>query len=363
MIICYLADVNSAHTRKWCNYFTSSGHDVHVISFWPGANEQATVHVFSGQVSPHGSSLSKLRYLVQGPELRRILKSINPDIIHAHYASSYGAACALAGIDRYFLSVWGSDVYDFPRSSPVHRALIKKSLSSASRLLSTSNAMAVEASRYTDGEFAVTPFGVDLDVFSSKHRSRSLDDHRFVVGTVKTLAPKYGISDIIRACGEVCAKRPDIPLELRLSGSGPQEIELKELARTLGLAERTTWPGFISQEEAAREWANMDLAVIPSVLDSESFGVAAVEAQACETPVIITDVPGLMESTLPGVSSVVVRRHAHTEIAEAIIALYDDPARRAAMGSAGLDYVGEHYEYHACFRRVEDLYRHFLDEG
>ena len=68
------------------------------------------------------------------------------------------------------------------------------------------------------------------------------------------------------------------------------------------------WLGFISQEDAAKEWANMDIGIIPSVSDSESFGVSAVECQACGVPVIISDIPGLEESTCPGKSSLVVPR-------------------------------------------------------
>lgn len=60
------------------------------------------------------------------------------------------------------------------------------------------------------------------------------------------------------------------------------------------------------KEQAACESANMDCAIIPS--ESESFGISAVEAQACSCPVIISDIPGLMEATNPGVTSLVVLR-------------------------------------------------------
>lgn len=75
------------------------------------------------------------------------------------------------------------------------------------------------------------------------------------------------------------------------------------MAEQLEIADIVTWLGFIPQEEAACEWANMDVAVIPSL--QESFGVSAVEAQACQIPVIISNVPGLKEATRPQISSVV----------------------------------------------------------
>ncbi len=105
---------------------------------------------------------------------------------------------------------------------------------------------------------------------------------------------------------------------MRIAGKGPQEESYHKLASELRIDDITYWLGFISQEEAASEWANMDVAIIPSTLESESFGVSAVEAQACGTAVIISDIPGLMEATRPGETSLVVHRNAPNEIASAI---------------------------------------------
>ena len=99
---------------------------------------------------------------------------------------------------------------------------------------------------------------------------------------------------MIKAVAIIKKTRPEIPIKLRIAGKGEKEEEYKQLAVKLGIADVTTWLGFISQEEAAREWANMDVAVIASTLESESFGGSAVEAEACGTAVIISDIPGLM---------------------------------------------------------------------
>ena len=84
-------------------------------------------------------------------------------------------------------------------------------------------------------------------------------------------------------------------MQLRIAGKGPQENEYKALAKELGIENITNWLGFIPQEQAALAWACMDCGILPSESESESFGVSAVEAQACCTPVIISDIPGLME--------------------------------------------------------------------
>ena len=356
MKILFLAPANNYHTQKWCGYFVSKGYEVHVISFFPGEIEGVTVHFLDCGVDWQQSDSKKLKYLLKTPKIRHIVAEIAPDIISVHYATSYGTAAGIAGLKNYALSVWGGDVYTFPHKSPMHRALLQYSLDHAACLLSTSAAMAREVGKYTDKKFYVTPFGVKTQLFSPERRSREENDGRFIIGTVKALKPKYGIDVLLQAAALVKRQQPEIPLELRIAGEGPCEAEYRRLADELGIEEITKWLGFISQEEAAAEWANMDLAVVPSVTDSESFGVSAVEAEACRIPVIISDVPGLMEATQPGVTSIVVTRRSAQALADAIILLYQNPEVRKRMGEAGRKLAVEKFDYQLCFENIEKIF-------
>ena len=147
MKICFIGPANSSHIIKWCRWFTGRGHEVHVVSFTDGMIENVQVHPVAISVNTAGSDLGKLKYLTTGGQIRRIVKDISPDVVNVHYATSYGIAAALSGIKGYYLSVWGSDVYSFPGKSPLHKALLKYSLRKAGHLLSTSRAIADEASK------------------------------------------------------------------------------------------------------------------------------------------------------------------------------------------------------------------------
>ena len=353
MKICFLAPANSAHTKKWCKYFTGKNHEVHVISFVDADIEDAAVYYVSTGAQADGGDLNKLRYLSKAGEVKRIVSEINPDIINVHYATSYGTVAALAGLKNYVLSVWGSDIYDFPNRSILHKALLKFSLRRAKYLFSTSHAMADEAAKYTDKSFEITPFGVDIDLFSPANRHRN-DDERFIIGTVKSLSCVYGIDYLLKAASIIMHEHPDIPLGLRIAGSGLDEAMLRDLASELEVDTITSWLGFIAPQEAANEWANMDVAVIPSL--SESFGVAAVEAQACATPVIVSNIPGLMEATKPDFSSIVVPKQDERAIADAILSLYYDVDMRREMGINGRKYAEDNFEIGACFEKVEKLF-------
>lgn len=352
MRICFVGPANSAHIKKWSNWFATHGHEIHVISFTPDEIVGATVHLIATDVNTSGNDLQKMRYLLTGGKIRKIIKEIRPDVVSAHYATSYGVAMALSGIKRYVLSVWGSDIYEFPQKSVFHKLLLQYSLKKAGRLFSTSQAMADEASKYTSRKFEITPFGVDMKLFNPDKRTRN-NDGIFMVGTVKGLSETYGIRYILEAVAEI-KRLGTIPVHLRIAGKGPQEKEYHELAKTLGIDDITTWLGFISQEQAAIEWANMDVAVIPSVM--ESFGVAAVEAQASGTPVIISDVDGLKETTVPGVTSIVVPKENGKAIAEAIIICYEDFYLRDKMGTEGRRYVAQKYELNNNFEYIEKLF-------
>ena len=358
MKICFVGPSNSAHIKKWCNWFCEHGHEVHVISFASEQIKGAKVHTIDIGINTNGSDFGKLRYLFTGHRIKKILSEIQPDIVSVHYATSYGMAVALSGINQYVLSVWGADVYDFPRKSIFHEALLRFSLKRANYIFSTSRAMAKETNRYTNKKIEVTPFGVDMNLFNPAKRKKT-STNTFLVGTIKALSDKYGIRNILEAVASI-KKEGIIPIQLRIAGKGPQEQEYRDLARELGIDDITTWLGFISQDQAAIEWANMDVAIIPSTLESESFGVSAVEAQACGTAVIISDIPGLMEATNPGESSLVVRRNNTEDIIECIKQLYFDEKLLKALGIKGREYASEHYEIGKCFEHIYQLFCNML---
>ena len=347
MKICFLAPADNYHTRKWCEYFENKGHQVDVISFTDGNIENVKVHYLDCKVKATDSDIKKIRYLLKKRQVKKLIKNINPDIINAHYATSYGMVAALCGV-KYVLSVWGSDVYDFPKKSFLHKIYFKYLIKKSTYILSTSKSMKNEISKYTKKQIYITPFGVKMDLFrpiEKKHKG-------FIIGTVKALKEKYGIQYIVEAASIIKKERPDIDLKIRIAGRGDKEQEYKELAEKLKV--KVDWLGYISQEQAAYEWANMDIAIIPTI-NNESFGVSAVEAEACETALIVSNVSGLLETTTSKSRIVIPQKNAE-KLANAIIYLYDNPEKRIRMGIEGRKYVVDRYEYEKCFDDIEGLF-------
>lgn len=376
----FFAHANSYHTVKWSRFFSERGFRICVLTLEECTNQElltipnVEVHFLENGSARMGAESQKLGYLTTVKRAKQLMAEFNPDIVHAHFASSYGLICALSCKQPFYLSVWGNDVYRFPRKTPLHRALLKHALSRCTWLFSTSEAMAAETHKYTRKPIEITPFGVDMELFNpaaGQAAKASADaataagegaagegaaGKRVVVGTVKSLEPKYGIDVLLRAVRMTLDVRPDLDLQLRIAGEGTKADEYRALADELGLHDRVAWLGFISQPEAAAEWAGFDIAAVPSIDESESFGVSAVEAQACGTALVISDIPGLMEACNGGKNALVVPRGNAEELAAAIIELADNPRLRASMGAQGRAYVEQAYEVTACFEKVLKIY-------
>lgn len=356
MRICYLSDANSIHTKKWCLFFKSKGYDIHVISLNDGSIPGVTVHSLNMNLDKVKSNnyINKFKYITYGNKVKALVNKINPDILHAHYATSYGFLGGATEFHPYIISVWGSDVYDFPKKNIFFKKFVEKNLAKADIILSTSKVMAEETKKYTNKNIEITPFGVDINFFKPKD-NKFEEKEKIVIGTIKALEKKYGIEYMVRAFGTLAKEYNNIYLEI--GGIGSQEEYLKELCKELHIEDRVKFLGFIPPDEVVEAFNRFDIAVFPSTLDSESFGVAAVEAQACGTPTIISNVGGLPEATCPGKSSILVHKENVQQLEGAMEKLILDRTLRVDMGKFGRIFVEENYNLEDNFNKVDRLYR------
>ncbi|MEY4926458.1 MAG: hypothetical protein RI894_894, partial [Bacteroidota bacterium] len=168
---------------------------------------------------------------------------------------------------------------------------------------------------------------------------------------------KYGISYLIQAFALVLNRHKTAPLRLLLVGGGIKEREYKQLAIDLGIAEHVVFQGLVPFSEVP-DWHNeLDIYVSPSILDSESFGVSAVEAMACERPVIVTDVGGLPEVVLKGKTGLIIPPRNAEAIANAILFLIENPELAAEMGRQGRLHAKATYEWRDNVQTMLDIYK------
>jgi len=291
-----------------------------------------------------------------------LLDQIQPDIVNAHYASGYGTTARLVNYHPWVLSVWGSDIYDFPYKTFLHKWLVRKNIYSADRVASTSFCMAEKTRSLAPKtcEIEITPFGVEIEAYQQLLQGATTVRKKIVIGTVKTLKPVYGIDILIKAYAKLLMslrKHSDtlIPeLELRLVGGGEQEYELKMLAETLGVEGDVKFIGHVPHAVVPKELAKLDIYVALS--RAESFGVAVIEAGAAGLPVVVSDVGGLPEVVINGKTGFIVPHEDPQAAADAIEKLVLDPDLRCEMGSAGKKHVADSYSWDVCIKSMLEVY-------
>lgn len=354
--IALLGAANSIHLQRWANALGARGHAVLLIS-----QQRCEAGLIDPSVTvvtlPH---LRGAGYVLNAPAVRRHVAAWHADLLHVHYASGYGTTGSLAGVRPTLLSVWGSDVYEFPHTGALQRALLCRTLRRADAIASTSVAMADEVRRLTPErrDVAITPFGVDTVRFAPQPRP----DGPLTLGTVKTLAPAYGIDLLLRAFAglkhdaDVQAVHPDA--HLLIVGDGPDRLKLETLARQLGIDADTRFVGAVPHADVPDWLSRLDVCVAAS--RHESFGVAVVEASACGRPVVVSDAGGLPEVVRDGETGHVVPVHDVPALQAALKRLVLDAAQRHRMGAAGREFVASRFAWPDCVDTMEATYRSLL---
>lgn len=359
MKIVLLSGASSIHTIRWANGLNTAGHEVHVIS------QHEPCDPLDDGVVLHQLPLSgTLGYFIMVPAVKKLLKKIQPDIVNAHYASGYATTARFVGYKPWLLSVWGSDVYDFPHTSPLHKWLVRTNLYAANAVASTSLCMAEEARKLAPKltDIAITPFGVDMQAYADIKPVVAENAEQIVVGTVKSMASKYGIDTLIDAFALLHKKlantKPEIAnkLVLRLVGDGPSTNEYKQQVSKLGIENKVEFVGRVPHTEVPNELAKLDIYVALSRLDSESFGVAIIEAGAAGRPVVVSDAGGLPEVTLQNKTGLIVPREDPQAAADAIEKLVLNPELRRELGLAGRKHVATTYDWPACVNAMINVY-------
>jgi len=353
MNVLLVAAASSVHVMRWANAFVGRGHGVHLVT------QHDPVHGFDRTVVmhrfPHAAGAG---YVLNRTTLKKLIARLRPDVVNAHYASGYGTlAVRVPGIPLV-LNVWGSDVYEFPDSGIVQRRLLRRNLRRADVVVSTSHVMAKRTKAVCPGlgPITVVPFGVDLDRFQPR-KEASTAPGVMTIGTIKTLAPKYGVDTLIRAFALVRERfEAGTALRLRIVGGGAQANELQALIAHLGLQTHVDMVGPVPHAQVPDELRKLDIYAALSRTDSESFGVAVIEASACSLPVVVSNVGGLPEVVEDGVTGFVVPKDDPESAAQRIMELIASEELRERIGAAGRSKVEREYGWNDCVDRMVAVY-------
>jgi glycosyltransferase involved in cell wall biosynthesis len=352
MKVCILGNAQCAHVGRIARGLARRGHQVCVVSHKPGQIRGVEVQRFRvpgwGLRYPGRWSGRRTAYL------RTLMR--DHDVVHVHFLHDWALTPEIAAAGRLVVTPYGSDIV-----RPPDLGCYPDGTESMRRaLLQMADAVTVCGQNFarTTADFAgldredvdVVPFGVDLRQFAPRP-DRS--ERPPTVGFLKGYKAVYGPEFWVRAIPDVLARCPDAQFDM--VGDGPLRDSCRRLAGSLGLDECIRWLDPVPHDEVPSRLAGWDLSVIPSVC--ESFGVAALESAAMEIPVVASRVGGLVETVRDGCTGLLVEPEDPKALADAVVTLLRDPARRRAMGAAGRRMVAEQYDADRCLDRLVEVYR------
>ncbi|GAA1559695.1 D-inositol-3-phosphate glycosyltransferase [Dactylosporangium maewongense] len=197
---------------------------------------------------------------------------------------------------------------------------------------------------------SVVPPGVDLETFTpgdGRNRQKfGLPEDALVVAFVGRIQPLKAPDVLLRAAAELRARDPELGAKLVVavcggpSGSGlDRPTALMDLAAELGIADCVRFLAPQPREDLAELFRAVDLVAVPSY--NESFGLVAIEAQACGTPVVAAAVGGLVTAVRDGVSGVLVDTHRPEDWAAVLGDLLAHPARRRELSEGAVRHAHE----------------------
>ncbi len=215
----------------------------------------------------------------------------------------------------------------------------------------------------------VTP-GVDLYSFTpgggkiAARKALNIAQDASVVTFVGRIQPHKGPELLIQSISQMLSHSPHLRAKLVVfiiggdSGSGGEEVaRLQELVKWLNLAEVIRFLPPIPRMDLPNWYRAADLVCVPSY--SESFGLVALEAQACGTPVVATAVGGLRTAVADGISGVLVDGHDSRAWSSVLARLLAEPARRVLLSLGAIEH-SSHFGWDATARGTLDIYDRVL---
>lgn len=287
----------------------NEGHQVHFITY----SQPARLDFFSANLFYHEVSVRDYPLFDYAPyesalasKLVDVVRFEQLDILHVHYAIPHASAAFMAkqilatyGINIPFVTtLHGTDITLVGKDA-TYKPVVTFSINQSDGVTTVSENLKLDTYKHFEiqKEIKVIPNFIDFNRFSLQpkdHFKRAIapNNERILIHTSNFRKVKR-TDDVIKMFQKVQQK---IPSKLLMVGDGPERSANEQLCRTLGICENVR---FLGKQDAIEEILSVsDLFLMPS--ESESFGLAALEAMACKVPIITTNAGGLPELNVNG---------------------------------------------------------------
>jgi phosphatidylinositol alpha 1,6-mannosyltransferase len=361
-------DVNGAarFTQRLAAGLARRGHDIHVVA--PSATGRPSRDVQDG-VTAHG--LRSHRYPFHPdfrvcmpweafPDTERLLTGIRPDVVHTqgHLVVGRGMVRAAHRAGHPLVAtnhlMPENLVAHVPGPRPVERVAARLAWRDLGRVFAKADIVtaptprAVELLEQGTGLVGAVPVSCGIDANAYRTDAGGTIPSVLFVGR---LDQEKRVDELIRAFAALPAR---LPARLEIVGDGALRAEWTTLAARLGITERTTFHGFVSDDELVAAYARAAVFVMPGIAELQS--IATLEAMAASTPVLAADAMALPHLVRPGRNGWLFTPGDVRGLTARLTALLDDPALRRRMGEHSRRLVADH-AIDATLDTFETIYR------
>lgn len=321
------------------------GHDAHLVSL--------TTH--AGFRIGNVGSIHAVEHFVRGT-----------DIVHLHYPF-YGTAGAIAKLRQQGkVKRLAVTLHMDAKASglkglvfDLHRRYFQPGILNAADLLIGSSWDYIRHSSFAPFADRVLelPFGVDDQVFSpgsADRKTLGVPDGAFVVLFVGGMDSAHAFKGVPVLLGAIAA----VPeAHLVLCGDGNRRRVYERIAKRLGIADRCHFLGRVGDAELPNAYRSADVLAFPSISGAEAFGLVALEAQACGTPVIASNLPGVRTVVADGETGLLVPPNDAAKLSEAIRRVKDDAVFRQQIAKSCRPRVLEAFTWKSHMDGLEAAYQ------
>ena len=306
------------------------GHQVHFISY----SQPARLEAFVENIFYHEVYIPQYPLFQHAPyetalagKIVEIVKSNHLEILHVHYAIPHASAALMAKQilkeDHIHIPVvttlHGTDITLVGREAS-YEPVVTWSINQSDAVTAVSDSLVRDTLKHFSVKrpIRMIPNFIDFERFNKKPRQHFKDliapnSERIIVHTSNFRKVKR-VEDVVRIFNIIQQK---VPAKLLLIGDGPERSNIEKVCRELHVCDKVTYLG---KQEAIEEILSIcDLFILPS--ESESFGLSALEAMACEVPVISTNTGGLPEVNIHGKTGFLSDIGNYEEMAENALSL------------------------------------------
>ncbi len=358
MRICFISTGNFSHIGPYLDYFKQASHDVHFVCLSPGPERNVPTYN-TGFGKTYSRTQGKWKYPLSMLRVRKLIREIKPDIIHAHYATSGGLTALVSGFHPAVVTVHGSDLINGVKS-PLWKILLMKIFNYADCVNVVSHELENIALSLGINKEKIEAFtlGIDTKKFSFAERPKLVKNSNLKMICTRRFESVFDHITILNALAIL--KEESINFKMTFAGDGSLLGQTKEYVRNSGLSDNVIFMDRIENDKLPDVLSQNDIYLSASKWDGTSLSL--LEAMASGLFPIVSDINANSVWITNGFNGYLHKAGNADSLANCIMKLFDNSEiiQKAALYNRLM--VCEKADRQTNMKRLEEIYKELISK-